>query len=451
MDMKGVQQSFQETDFDGPEVKNIEHPLKARKGRNHMADQRSRRRRRRPKFNMMKELNFEGSNYITITSMEYINSKYGLKKSQYIEKFIRCIHKKINYDVSKISDHFVENLSPWMKVKLFLLLVTLSERGGPDYWSDKKEDDVNTAAKDKSPSSILQDSLPKAEDKSDKISDIISNLKREADKTNKENRVFTLNELIMKQNINQDFNEITYDENYVFSSIWANFMEGLINHYLERVIVPNSELKVCQQLYKPMMKIISLYNEYNELMEKSEKNGFLPSPSDNKNDTEEKMSPAITDSEHDDIVARERLQRAQNLLWQAREDIPKTISKELTLLSEMYSTLSADEQDYELDEFVCCAEEYIELKFLPSLISLLFSNCGSTNFWKIMLVLEPFFYYIEDINDEDEDGPSDNETDYCPKDDGETNELNEKAQLKPDPRVITLEKICEVAAKQKWI
>lgn len=331
------------------------------------------------------------------------------------------------------------------------MLVTLSERGGPDYWSDKKEDDVNTAAKDKSPSSILQDSLPKAEDKSDKISDIISNLKSEADKTNKENRVFTLNELIMKQNINQDFNEITYDENYVFSSIWANFMEGLINHYLERVIVPNSELKVCQQLYKPMMKIISLYNEYNELMEKSEKNGFLPSPSDNKNDTEEKMSPAITDSEHDDIVARERLQRAQNLLWQAREDIPKTISKELTLLSEMYSTLSADEQDYELDEFVCCAEEYIELKFLPSLISLLFSNCGSTNFWKIMLVLEPFFYYIEDINDEDEDGPSDNETDYCPKDDGETNELNEKAQLKPDPRVITLEKICEVAAKQKWI
>ena len=293
--------------------------------------------------------------------------------------------------------------------------------------------------------------MPKAEDKSDKISDIISNLKSEADKTNKENRVFTLNELIMKQNINQDFNEITYDENYVFSSIWANFMEGLINHYLERVIVPNSELKVCQQLYKPMMKIISLYNEYNELMEKSEKNGFLPSPSDNKNDTEEKMSPAITDSEHDDIVARERLQRAQNLLWQAREDIPKTISKELTLLSEMYSTLSADEQDYELDEFVCCAEEYIELKFLPSLISLLFSNCGSTNFWKIMLVLEPFFYYIEDINDEDEDGPSDNETDYCPKDDGETNELNEKAQLKPDPRVITLEKICEVAAKQKWI
>lgn len=253
----------------------------------------------------------------------------------------------------------------------------------------------------------------------------------------------------MQQNINEDYDEDDHDENYVFSSIWANFMEGLINHYLEDVIIPRSEMKVCQQLYKPMMKIISLYNEYNELMEKGERSGFLPTEQVDKDEEEKEEEEEEGEEEDDanediranieDVVSSSpeqgKLQKAQRLLWKARQDIPKTISKELTLLSEMYSTLSADEQDYELDEFVCCAEEYIELEYLPSLIDVLFANCGSEHFWKIMLILEPFFYYIEEVGDGDS-------IERFPKDSG-------KGSV--DPRVVTLEKICEVAARQKWI
>ena len=112
----------------------------------------------------------------------------------------------------------------------------------------------------------------------------------------------------------------------------------------------------------------------------------------------------------------------------------------------MYSTLSADEQDYELDEFVCCAEEYIESEFLPGLVNVLFANCGTNEFWKVLLVLEPFFYYIEDVGESDEEDMDDStimEGKYGTDKKGQS--------FKPDPRVITLEKICEVAAKQKWI
>lgn len=111
----------------------------------------------------------------------------------------------------------------------------------------------------------------------------------------------------------------------------------------------------------------------------------------------------------------------------------------------MYSTLSADEQDYELDEFVCCAEEYIELEYLPALVDVLFANCGTNNFWKIMLVLEPFFYYIEDVggdDDEDEDNVDNSEGDeeslLSRNVEGDDNVV--ERHFKPDPRVITLEK-----------
>ena len=463
-------------------------------------------------------MDLEGTNYDVITSVGYLTEKYGLRKSHYIEKFIRCIHRKISVDVSKISDKYVDSLSPWIKSKLFLLLVTLSERGGPDYWLDKDEEErgadgegeggsesgttefvgnpngntepggppvvaqlesndrgqgISTSTVNQTapmePSGVPQDPKEITQDAIIKSPDTPT----ESGESEEPTRVATLTELVIRQNINEDFSESKYDENYVFSSIWANFMEGLINHYLEKVIVPHSEMQVCQQLYKPMMKIISLYNEYNELMEKSERNGFLPTQT-----TEDGVEPAVVEKAADGIgsstdtptaashtddtgnsgggnktgdASRERLQRAQKLLWQARQDIPKTISRELTLLSEMYSTLSADEQDYELDEFVCCAEEYIELEFLPSLIDVLFKNCGSHIFWKVLLVLEPFFYYIEDVDDL-EDETSDAEGQYQRQFDGEgDSEELAKQTFKPDPRVITLEKICEVAARQKWI
>ncbi|CAR21539.1 Aan1p [Lachancea thermotolerans CBS 6340] len=350
----------------------------------------------RYRFNFMKHMDLRQSNYRTITSISYLTEKYGEKKAENIARFVRCIHKQINSGVNRISDLQASSILPWTRVRLFLLLVTLSQRGGSDYWMGK-EGEMKEPARPSEP--------------------------RERKPQDKSKPYGTLIEEIMRQNINDNYREADHDENYVFSSIWANFMEGLINHFLEKVIIPSSERKVCQQLYKPMMKIISLYNEYNELMEKSERNGFLPPNQE---------PPAIISSDEATSIEDGKLQTAQRLLWQARQDIPKTISKELTLLSEMYSTLSADEQDFELDEFVCSAEEYIELEYLPSLIEVLFANGGTLNFWKIMIVLEPFFYYIEEVADEE-----------SPCYDGDS--------AKPDPRVVTLEKICEVAAEQEWI
>lgn len=440
--------------------------------------------RRVPRFNFKKQMDLEGTNYDVITSVAYLNEKYGLRKSHYIEKFIKCIHRKINIDASKISQSYVETLDPWVKSKLFLLLVALSERGGPDYWVDKEDqrNDTVVSPDNKSPandkkattttttsSSATTDATTNAEPG---INHNKTGINRSEANWDDSHPITTLTEHIIQQNINQDFNESTYDENYVFSSIWANFMEGLINHYLEKIIVPHSEMKVCQQLYKPMMKIISLYNEYNELIEKSERNGFLPTPADpngtekltqdnNNNSTDENELDNSNDysltlasihevaDESNDLVSQERLERAQKLLWQARQDIPKTISKELTLLSEMYSTLSADEQDYELDEFVCCAEEYIESEFLPGLVNVLFANCGTSAFWKVLLVLEPFFYYIEDVGESDDEDEED--LDDSTMMDSKYNGDKKEQSFKPDPRVITLEKICEVAAKQKWI
>lgn len=396
--------------------------------RTNSTNRRSRGNRlRRSRFRFSKHLKTEGTNYDLITSVDYLNEKYGIRKSHYIEKFLKCIHRKIDHDVNRISDKYVNSLNPWIKIKLFLLLVTLSQRGGPEYWMDKNDQGNNPNPKVK---------------------------QRQKDGAVDQATFFSLTEQVMRQNINEDFTESTYDENYVFSSIWANFMEGLINHYLEQIIVPHSEMKVCEQLYKPMMKIISLYNEYNELMEKSERNGFLPSQDNLRQDLEasesEKENQSSVEKSSGENSTQERLQRAQKLLWQARQDIPKTISKELTLLSEMYSTLSADEQDYELDEFVCCAEEYIELEYLPSLIDVLFSNCGSIHFWKIMIAFEPFFYYIESIS-EDEDTEDDSVTDAYMTTDNDVADGIAPQAFKPDQRVVILEKICEVAARQKWI
>ncbi|QLQ80123.1 hypothetical protein HG537_0D01230 [Torulaspora globosa] len=384
-------------------------------------------RLRKPRFRFPKDLKTEGTNYDLITSVEYLNEKYGIRKSHYIEKFLKCIHRKIDYDVNRLSDKFVNSLNPWIKIKLFLLLVTLSQRGGPEYWMDKNDQNHGSPVKSK---------------------------QKQEPRDDEGEAIFSLTEQVMRYNINEDFTESTYDENYVFSSIWANFMEGLINHYLEQVIVPHSEMKVCEQLYKPMMKIISLYNEYNELMEKSERNGFLPSRGDSRDELvsedDEEAAQNIAENGSGDGSTQERLQRAQKLLWQARQDIPKTISKELTLLSEMYSTLSADEQDYELDEFVCCAEEYIELEYLPSLIEVLFANCGGNNFWKIMITLEPFFYYIEGISEDEDKEDESGSAGYLNADKDTTDELGSQ-NFKPDQRVVILEKICEVAARQKWI
>ena len=361
-----------------------------------------------------------------VTSRPYLIERYGERKAATIRSFVKCIHRKINDDVTRISDERVTHgVSKWEKSKLFLLLVTLSQRGGPEYWLDKTNGCQSRAGGD-------------GARKSDEV--------EEGGSRRGQRLVCTLVEQIMRENITEDYDESVHDENYVFSSIWANFMEGLINHYLEKVIIPKSELKVCQQLYKPMMKIISLYNEYNELMDKSERNGFFPAQEEV---CESGGVEQLSERAEDDVSTDQKLVKAQKLLWQARQDIPKTISKELTLLSEMYSTLSADEQDYALDEFVCCAEEYIEVEYLPALIDLLFQNCGTLLFWKIMMVLEPFFYYIEEVDDSNERDEDDDESGSSVPTPANSEATHRPA--KPDPRMVTLEKICEVAARQKWI
>lgn len=460
-----------------PRHAQVAHRHKRRPGRPGHAGRSGHARRRRPRFDFLRDMQLQGTKYDVITSVGYLSEKYGLRKTHYIENFLSCIHRKINHDVSRIPDAYVDALNPWAKAKLYLLLVTLSERGGPDYWLDKNNAEGwdGAPASAASAASAVPDQedtgkVPEYSEKPDEVpapppvndEDVVAPPPVQGDDSPAQppahsddappleyiGNTNTLMELVIQKNINEDFKETTYDEDYVFSSIWANFMEGLINHYLERIIVPHSEMKVCQQLYKPMMKIISLYNEYNELMEKSEKNGFLPPAPESAAASDDDKS-SIANSERDDVITKERLARAQKLLWQARQDIPKTISKELTLLSEMYSTLIADEQDYELDEFVCCAEEYVEIEFLPVLIDVLFKNCGSKAFWKVLLVLEPFFYYIEDVGDLDDSSINlADEPEAAAPYQGDT---PYSATFKPDPRVITLEKICEVAARQKWI
>ncbi|AEY96352.1 FADR133Wp [Eremothecium gossypii FDAG1] len=385
-----------------------------------------RKHARRYKFQFYKHLQFQGTRYQVVTSRPYLIERYGERKAATIRSFVKCIHRKINDDVTRISDERVTHgVSKWEKSKLFLLLVTLSQRGGPEYWLDKTNGCQSRAGGD-------------GARKSDEV--------EEGGSRRGQRLVCTLVEQIMRENITEDYDESVHDENYVFSSIWANFMEGLINHYLEKVIIPKSELKVCQQLYKPMMKIISLYNEYNELMDKSERNGFFPAQEEV---CESGGVEQLSERAEDDVSTDQKLVKAQKLLWQARQDIPKTISKELTLLSEMYSTLSADEQDYALDEFVCCAEEYIEVEYLPALIDLLFQNCGTLLFWKIMMVLEPFFYYIEEVDDSNERDEDDDESGSSVPTPANSEATHRPA--KPDPRMVTLEKICEVAARQKWI
>lgn len=398
--------------------------------------------------NISRILNIKNTKYQHIIRKEYLINKYGVRKSNYILVFINCIHKKLIQGVDNIGSNNSNNYNilnnSWIKSKLFLLLVILSQRGGPEYYNtnhSSTKDDENEENKVLEDDTVSENNSTKEDIRSQKTD-------KDDKKKQKQRKFYTLNEQIIRRNIKMNFTETKFDENFVFSSIWANFMEGLINHYLEVIIIPQSETKVCQQLYKPMMKIISLYNEYNDLMEKSEKNGFLQNTSNieensdknNNESTINKQGGNATKLESTDIVANERLHRAQQLLYQAKQDIPKTISKELTLLSDMYSTLSADEQDYQLDEFVCCAEEFIELEYLPALIDVLFRNATNTNFWKIMLVLEPFFYYIEG-----------EETENSESDDVDNDIGDDEVDDKQDPRVITLEKICEVAAKQKWI
>lgn len=75
---------------------------------------------------------------------------------------------------------------------------------------------------------------------------------------------------------------------------------------------------------------------------------------------------------------------------------------------------------------------------------ILLANCDSIAFWNILLVPELFFYYIRYIGKSDQEDID--ETTVI--DNGKYGD-KKKQGFKPDPRVITLEKICEVAAKQK--
>lgn len=81
----------------------------------------------------------ETTNFDVITSATCFFYKYGLGKDHCIKKFLNCIRRKNSVNASKTDNICIKNLDPWLKTELFLLLVTLPEKGGPEYWIDKED------------------------------------------------------------------------------------------------------------------------------------------------------------------------------------------------------------------------------------------------------------------------------------------------------------------------
>ncbi|KAH3899775.1 uncharacterized protein SCODWIG_03836 [Saccharomycodes ludwigii] len=404
-----------------------------------------------------KKRNYHSIRYSYVTSHSYLKSKYGKRKTTKIEDFISCLHEKINTDVNfnrrtknnkrqkAVKDEVLnatnktvsamgddtkddaeqsEYVIKWNKIKLFLILTLLSERGGPEYWCDDRSieegrlEDLEQSKKQRDNSSIPGKEVRNSTLES---SDLIDD-KRRLTKHGNDGELGkpSLTELIIKKNINKSYSENPLkptDVNYVFSSIWANFMEGLINHYMETRIIPQVEKEISFHLFMPMMETIAYYKEY-------------------RNNEEE---------EGEDNISHDK--------------IPNTICEKFKQLGDLYNSLINDEQDSQLDDFVYCAEEYTETIYIPHLINMLFENIelGNPCVWEVLEVLEPFFYYIEDCAEEDEDyqamenytkhtkkGKSNNTKDY-----GNTyNKNNGEGVL--DPRLYAIEKICTIANQEQW-
>ena len=413
--------------------------------------------------------------YSYMTSSAFLKKKYS-QKAVKIKEFIDCIHCKITTDVNASRIKKFENLqnidqqlkekttlspsnSPqkdqdynekWRKMELFLLLVFLSQRGGPDYWCDQKpvNEEVVNATQQPEPGLTAQ-----ATEQSGKAEPSQNNNTKNASassssgKDKRKRKHKTLTEYIIKQNINKSYSEdsptsSSSDVNYVYSSIWANFMEGLINHYMEEKIIPSVEKEVCFHLYIPMVRIMVLCHQYQ--MEQLVENPKL---------------------------ANKDLQKENETLMNL--PVPAMITNKLEQLADLYTSLNGDEQDFQLDEFVFCAEEYIETVYIPHLIEVLFEHLklGNEYVWDVLEVLKPFFYYIEETDEDNEltapNGKPMNDTAAQARPEHQQAEHNDEVQSteakfvtknpketkignRSDPRVFTLQRIFEVASQEHW-
>lgn len=166
------------------------------------------------------------------------------------------------------------------------------------------------------------------------------------------------------------------ERNVFYSVAWANFMEGLINHYMEEEIIPGVETDVCQKMLQPALKLLYYMKKYDGLQ----------------------------DCKGVDLKDR---------------DIPTSFKKLLREFDDLYYNTNSQEQDKRLQKFVDQAEKYIELYYIPALVMMLMESMKNYNYLAIKVIegLGPLFYYLDpelavhdDSDEESEEEPMENIT-----------------------------------------
>lgn len=144
------------------------------------------------------------------------------------------------------------------------------------------------------------------------------------------------------------------ERNVFFSVAWANFMEGLINHYMEEEIIPAVESDVCQKMLQPSLKLLYYMKKYDSLQE------------------------------------------CKGIELKDRE-IPDSLRKLLKEFDDLYYNTNSEEQDKRLQKFVDQAEKYIELYYIPALVMMLMESMKNYNYLAIKVIegLGPLFYYLD--------------------------------------------------------
>lgn len=144
------------------------------------------------------------------------------------------------------------------------------------------------------------------------------------------------------------------ERNMFYSVAWANFMEGLINHYMEEEIIPAVETDVCQKMFQPALRMLYYIKKYDCLQEGKK------------------------------IELKDR-------------KIPEPLKKMLKEFDDLYVTSNGEEQDKRLQKFVDQAEQYIEVYYIPALVMMMIESMKNYNFLAIKVIegLGPLFYYID--------------------------------------------------------
>ncbi|KAL6928775.1 hypothetical protein ACO0SA_002104 [Hanseniaspora valbyensis] len=171
-------------------------------------------------------------------------------------------------------------------------------------------------------------------------------------------------------------NSLITERNLLYSTVWANFMEGLINHYMESEIIPAVERDVCFQLLQPSLKLLYYLKKY---------------------DQGKKMKAEEEDDDDEGML-------------------PKIFEPCLKELDDLYMSKNREEQDKRLEKFVSFAEYYIEVYYIPALVMMILENVKNYNVNVINIIdgLGPLFYYIDGDEDkyEDDDDEEEGDDDY---------------------------------------